>query len=71
MAFGKGTRSILGKNLAYAELVLAMAGIVRAFPHDKWEFVEGTGREDVETAQDTIIPSPRKGRKGVMVRIRQ
>ena len=65
-AFGKGTRRCVGENLAYAELYVVAASVLRRFPTLKlWE----TGPEDVEAVHDYFAGMWRfeDGRKGLQV----
>ena len=68
VSFGRGNRMCLGMHLAYAELVLGLASVLRRFG-ERMELFE-TGREDVELAHDMFMPQPRKGSQGVRVMIK-
>ncbi|KAI0538972.1 cytochrome P450 [Xylaria digitata] len=62
-SFGKGTRNCLGINLAYAEITMGLAYLMRRFEWELWE----TSYEDVRILRDLIAPDVRKGSKGVRV----
>ncbi|OJD36070.1 cytochrome p450 [Diplodia corticola] len=65
--FSRGTRQCVGMNLAYAEMVLALAALARpGLRLELWE----TGVEDVRVAHDWFNPAPRAGSKGVRVLVR-
>ena len=59
--FCRGTRACVGMNLAYAEMYVVLATLVRRFEMVLFE----TGREDVEVKHEYHIPRVRKGSKGV------
>ena len=65
VSFGKGNRICLGMHLAYAEIFLALATLFRRFKTELYE----TDRTDVDLAHDMFMPHPRKGSKGVRVKI--
>ncbi|KAF7954756.1 uncharacterized protein EAE97_000015 [Botrytis byssoidea] len=65
VAFGKGSRSCAGINLARAEILLTLATIFRRY--EAQELVE-TDRRDVEVKRDLFLPFPEVGRGGVRVR---
>ncbi|WEW59639.1 hypothetical protein PRK78_005118 [Emydomyces testavorans] len=56
MSFSKGSRQCLGINLAYAELHLGLAGVVRRLG-DRLELFETTSK-DVEFKHDYFLPIP-------------
>lgn len=60
-AFGRGTRSCVGMQLAYAELYIGIASLFRRFDFDLYE----TDRGDVDALRDRFVPRPRLGSKGV------
>ncbi|EON62171.1 hypothetical protein W97_01391 [Coniosporium apollinis CBS 100218] len=66
VAFGKGPRSCLGINMAYAELYLGLGTVFRRFAFELYE----TDVTDVELAHDFTLPSPRLDSKGVRVRVK-
>ena len=63
VSFGKGNRMCLGMHLAYAEIYLALACVVRNFKITLWN----TSSEDVEAYSDMFLPHPKKESKGVRV----
>ncbi|KAF7917662.1 uncharacterized protein EAE98_010078 [Botrytis deweyae] len=65
VAFGKGSRSCAGINLAKTEILLTLATIFRRY--EVQELVE-TDRRDVEMKRDLFLPFPEVGRGGVRVR---
>jgi len=78
ITWARGSRICLGKNLAYAELHLLIAGIFR-----KYDVYDGTGtqkgptlelfettREDIDTYADFAVPFPKPGSKGIRVIVR-
>ncbi|KAM0162140.1 hypothetical protein ACHAQE_003868 [Botrytis cinerea] len=65
VAFGKGSRSCAGINLAKAEILLTLATIFRRY--EVQELVE-TDRRDVEVKRDLFLPFPEVGRGGVRVK---
>ncbi|PMD50091.1 cytochrome P450 [Hyaloscypha bicolor E] len=66
VAFSKGSRACLGLNLAYAEMYLALANVMRRFEMVLDDVVR---ERDVDIVRDCIIGLPSKGSKGVTVRI--
>ncbi|KAF4236360.1 hypothetical protein CNMCM6805_005849 [Aspergillus fumigatiaffinis] len=68
VSFSKGTRNCVGINLAYAELYLVIARIVRQFDVELCE----TTPEDVRFARDYVVPHAENGPwsvKGRIVRV--
>ena len=64
--FGRGTRSCLGINLAWAELYLTLANVFRRFDFD----VSQVDRErDVDVAKDVIMGVPSRDSKGIIVKV--
>lgn len=63
LPFGKGSRICLGMNLAYAELYMTLAAVVRGFDLQLFE----TGRGDVEVVHDFVAGAARLDSKGVRV----
>jgi cytochrome P450 len=61
VSFGKGTRHCLGMNLAYAEITIAVASLVRRFDFELFE----TTYEDVRVVRDLIAPDVSRQSKGV------
>lgn len=65
MAFSRGSRACVGKNLAYCELNVVLSALVlRVMP--RMRLFETTA-EDVAYAYDMVIPMPRADSKGVRV----
>ncbi len=54
----------LGMQLAYAEIFLALATLMRRF---EWRLAEGVEIADVQAKRDYITPVPRDGSRGVRV----
>ena len=52
VSFSKGSRGCLGINLAYAEIYLCLANVLRRFPRME---VHDTVKEDVEIQADYYI----------------
>lgn len=61
VAFGRGTRSCVGMQLAYAELYIGLASLFRRFDFELFE----TDRGDIDALRDRFVPRPRLGSKGV------
>ncbi len=64
--FGRGTRSCLGINLAWAEMYLILANVFRRFDFDVSEVVR---ERDVDVAKDVIMGVPSPGPKGIIVKV--
>lgn len=65
VSFGTGNRMCLGMHLAYAQLYLGLATVMRRFEMRLFE----TERADVACVRDMFVPRPRKGSKGARVLI--
>jgi len=65
-AFGRGPRSCLGMNLAYAELYMTLAYIFRRFEMSLFETIE---ERDVLTTRDCFIGLTDLKSPGIRVRI--
>ncbi|RAQ57900.1 cytochrome P450 oxygenase [Aspergillus flavus] len=65
VTFGKGTRSCIGMNLAYAELHTALAAIVRRFDLELYE----TTAEDIRFVRDKLLPRAKNGPWRVRVKV--
>ncbi|OGM51153.1 cytochrome P450 oxygenase [Aspergillus bombycis] len=65
VTFGKGTRSCIGMNLAYAELHTALAAIVRRFDLELYQ----TTAEDIRFARDKLLPRAKDGPWRIRVKI--
>ncbi|KAL8983026.1 MAG: hypothetical protein Q9205_002616 [Flavoplaca limonia] len=63
VAFGRGTRSCVGMQLAYAELYIGISTLFRRFDFQLFE----TDRTAVDLYMDTFVPRPMPGTKGVRV----
>lgn len=61
--FSKGTRICLGKDLAWAELYIGLAKLMRKVDMELFE----TGPEEVEMVREYAVALPKKGSKGVRV----
>ncbi|KAL0258271.1 hypothetical protein SLS55_007444 [Diplodia seriata] len=68
LSFSKGSRQCLGMNLAYAEMHIALATVLRRFG-DRMELFE-TSIDDVRVQRDLFIPKAKVGSKGVRVLIK-
>lgn len=66
-AFGKGSRSCLGVNLATAELHLGLATLFRCYDFELFE----TDVSDVVVKHDFFLPSPKLDSKGVRVTVKK
>ncbi|KAJ5691755.1 hypothetical protein N7462_001178 [Penicillium macrosclerotiorum] len=66
VSFGKGTRSCLGINLAYAEMYIAMANIYRNFEFELFQ----TDRTDVDCFKEMFVPRPKPGTLGVRAKVK-
>ncbi|RAL03205.1 cytochrome P450 [Aspergillus ibericus CBS 121593] len=65
VSFGRGTRSCLGINLAYAEMYISLANVYRNFEFELFE----TGRESVDCYRDMFLPHAKPGTQGVRVKV--
>ncbi|KAJ2996575.1 hypothetical protein NUW58_g937 [Xylaria curta] len=65
IAFGRGTRSCIGMQLAYAELYIGLASFFRRFECELFE----TERDAVDCYGDRFVPRPKPGTKGVRVKV--
>lgn len=63
VAFGRGTRSCVGMQLAYAELYIGISTLFRRFRMRLYE----TERDAVDLYMDRFVPRPRPHTKGVRV----
>ena len=66
VAFGRGTRSCVGMQLAYAELYIGLSTLFRRFNFELFE----TDRTAVDLHVDTFVPRPKPGTKGVRVLVK-
>lgn len=76
VSFTKGTRQCLGINLAYAELYIALANVMRRYggpgspgPDGNFELYK-TDEGDVKMASDNFIPFVKADTKGIRVLVR-
>nr|POE87791.1 palmitoyltransferase akr1 [Quercus suber] len=65
VTFSKGTRSCVGINLAYAEMYLGIAAVVRNFD---FEFFDFDQKRDLDVVRDCFIGLPSKESRGVRVK---
>ncbi|KAI4962195.1 hypothetical protein J4E86_001227 [Alternaria arbusti] len=63
IAFGRGTRSCVGMQLAYADLFIGIASFFRRFECALFE----TGRDAVDLYLDSFVPRAKPGTQGVRV----
>lgn len=66
VAFGKGSRSCIGINLAYTEMYLGITAIVTAFDLKLHEFNQA---RDLDGARDCFIELPSPDSRGVHVKV--
>ena len=66
ISFGRGPRSCIGMNLAYAQMYIVMANVFRKFDLELFD----TDRSAVDCAKDMFVPHPMPGTKGVRVLVR-
>ncbi|KAK5088912.1 hypothetical protein LTS08_000688 [Lithohypha guttulata] len=66
VSFGKGSRSCVGINLAWAELYLALAYVVSRFD---LEIFDTTAERDIMINKDFFVGIPKPESKGVRVRV--
>ncbi|KAF2138958.1 uncharacterized protein K452DRAFT_232819 [Aplosporella prunicola CBS 121167] len=65
LSFSRGGRQCLGMNLAYAELYITLATVLRRLGA-RLQLFE-TDEDDVRVHRDMFLPKPRDGSKGVRV----
>lgn len=65
IAFGKGTRSCVGMQLAYADIYIGLATFFRRFDCELYQ----TSRDAVDIYMDCFVPRPKPGTKGVRVKV--
>ncbi|SMQ52984.1 unnamed protein product [Zymoseptoria tritici ST99CH_3D7] len=65
VVFGRGPRSCIGRQLAYAESCLGLATFVRRFDYELYR----TTRVNVAFERDRLAPRPFKGTPGIRMRI--
>ena len=66
VSFGRGTRSCVGMQMAYAELYIGLSTLFRRFELELFE----TDRTAVDLFMDNFAPRPRPGTKGVRVKVK-
>ena len=66
VAFGKGSRSCLGMNLATAELSMVLAGVFRNLGRSM-KIVDTVKERDVDICRDIFTPAMRQDTKGIKV----
>ncbi|KAL9634621.1 MAG: hypothetical protein Q9164_003980 [Protoblastenia rupestris] len=66
--FGRGTRNCIGINLAYAQLYIVLARVLRMFELDLYDVVY---ERDVQAVRDCFIGEPMIGSPGVRVTIKE
>ncbi|KAH8749226.1 cytochrome protein [Diaporthe sp. PMI_573] len=66
VTFGRGTRSCVGLQLAWAELYVGLASLFRRFELEIYE----TNKSDVELARDRFVPRPVASSKGVRFHVK-
>ncbi|PNS16982.1 Isotrichodermin C-15 hydroxylase [Sphaceloma murrayae] len=64
--FSKGSRACIGQNLAYCEMYLASAAILRRFDMELFDTVR---ERDIDVVRDCLVGMPGYASKGVRVRI--
>ncbi|KUJ11165.1 cytochrome P450 [Mollisia scopiformis] len=65
ISFSKGSRNCLGMQLAYAELYITLANVVRKNKFVLWE----TGLEDVVADREFLLARPKEGSLGIRVKV--
>jgi cytochrome P450 len=66
VAFGRGNRMCLGMPMAYCEIYITLASLMRRFEFVLFE----TDRVNVDFCQDFVTPQPKKGSLGVRVLVK-
>ncbi|EME38315.1 hypothetical protein DOTSEDRAFT_67106 [Dothistroma septosporum NZE10] len=66
VTFGKGDRSCVGMQLAYAQLYVGLANFLRSGMSERAELYESS-KADLEMAMCRFVPRPRLGSEGVRV----
>jgi cytochrome P450 len=64
--FGKGSRSCVGINLAWAELYVTIGNIIRKFDMELYD----TTSEQVAVFRDSFKPASRPGSHGVWIKVK-
>ncbi|MCJ1354660.1 MAG: hypothetical protein MMC33_004649 [Icmadophila ericetorum] len=79
VSFSKGSRSCLGINLALSEVYICLAALFRRFGSKEVRDEEDEGYlelfettlEDVELSEDLFLPLPKRGSKGIRIKVRR
>ncbi|KAF2228164.1 putative cytochrome P450 [Elsinoe ampelina] len=66
LPFSRGSRACVGRNLAYCEIYLAAAAILRRFDMELFDTVR---ERDVDVSRDCLVGMPGYASKGVRIRI--
>ena len=66
VSFSRGSRGCIGKELAMAELCIALATVFRRFD---LELADGASVEDIEPYHDEFISVPRTGKQKLFVKV--
>ena len=66
VSFSKGSRNCAGMNLAYAEILIGLAGVFRNFG-TSMQTIDTVRSRDVGISHDLFNPAPTKGSTGVKV----
>lgn len=67
VAFGRGTRSCIGRNLAMAEMLMGVANLIGRF---QCELGEGMGRDEIELVHDCFSAYVGRGKGSMRIRVR-
>ncbi len=65
VSFSRGSRGCIGKELAMAELYIALATVFRRFD---LELSDGASVEDIEPYYDEFVPVPKNGKQKLFVK---
>ena len=66
VAFGRGNRICLGMHMAYLEIYLTIATLLRRFDFNLFE----TDRSSVDFFREFVTPQPKPGGHGVRVQVK-
>ncbi|UQC77065.1 cytochrome P450 [Colletotrichum lupini] len=64
--FGRGHRNCIGLNLAWAEMYVALAKVLRRFDLELYDVIR---ERDIDHYRDCFLGEPRDDKKGVRVKI--
>ncbi|KAF1975730.1 cytochrome P450 [Bimuria novae-zelandiae CBS 107.79] len=67
VAFGRGTRNCVGRNLGKAELYLTVSKVIKRFDFEPFETTE----DDVDIGRDWYVPQPLKSSEGVRAIVKE